>query len=404
MRHLGFGLLLTVGLFAAQASGVLLVVAIAHWHLAARQEQELRDLAALAGEAVAMAGPASEDVLRRVRDANRLTAAFLVTVDGVVIADPSGIPAGSLASPLAVERAMLRAATSGERPVAAVRHPEEDLSRVATKVPAGILVLETVNRLPAQDRALLIATLPAMGLAAALALGASVLTRRWMDQRQRAARLATVGVLAASLAHEVKNPLGIVLSTAQVLADAPERNAEERDLLAGMIEEIRRADDHINGFLDLARDMPVRPQPTDFNQAVALVLALVKARARQSRVTVLVEDGPVVRVLADPRRLRQVLVNVLLNAIQAQPNGGEIRITLGTATTRAWCVIADAGPGIPQSIRRRLFEPFATGRSDGTGLGLWMVQRTIQAMGGTVEVECPTTGGTSVRIDLPCAS
>ena len=172
----------------------------------------------------------------------------------------------------------------------------------------------------------------------------------------------------------------------------------------GLIEEIRRADDHLNGFLDLAREMPIRPQPSSLLQQARQVQSLLAARARESQVVIELDDQSDALGLIDPRRYRQALVNVVLNAVQAQPGGGSVRLRIAQVGSSAVCEVSDAGPGIPPAMRRHLGEPFVTGRSDGTGLGLWLVASSLAAVGGKVTFDCPAAGGTIVRLEVPCAS
>lgn len=226
-------------------------------------------------------------------------------------------------------------------------------------------------------------------------------------------RLASLGMLAAGIAHEVSNPLGFVKSNIeyvrQRVADL-DRHAdpavceglrEVRDVLDETLDGVRRLV-AITAELRLVSRSGGESRPCDVEQTLdrALLLAhnLVKYRARVVR-----QFGHPPEVLADEGRLTQVFVNLLANAAQAIEGEGVITVATRHEDGRVEASVTDTGCGIPPDRMGRLFQPFFTTKPPGvgTGLGLWMVKRTVESFGGVVEVESEVGRGTTFRVVLP---
>jgi signal transduction histidine kinase len=228
------------------------------------------------------------------------------------------------------------------------------------------------------------------------------------NQRSRARlanveRLCAAGTLAASIAHDIKNPMGIILSTTQVLERSTALGADERALLVEIGEEVRRADDQLNAFLDLVRDMPLKRAHHDLCEIAGSTIDLLASQARRANVRLQprLPDLPV-RVLVDRRRLRQALVNLVLNGIEAS-GGGTVTIAVdhqGGSST-ATLTVEDDGPGIPEKMRRLVLEPFHSTKPNGTGLGLSSAKRIVERHGGTLTLRGGADRGTAVAIELP---
>ncbi len=226
-------------------------------------------------------------------------------------------------------------------------------------------------------------------------------------------RLASLGMLAAGIAHEMSNPLGFVKSNIeyvrQRVADlgrhADPGVGEGLQEVGGVLDEtldgVRRLV-AITAELRLVSRSGGDPRPCDVEQALerALLLVhnLVKYRARVVR-----EFGHPPEVLADEGRLTQVFVNLLANAAQAIEGQGVITVATRYADGRVETSVTDTGCGIPPDRMGRLFQPFFTTKPPGvgTGLGLWMVRRTVESFGGVVEVESEVGRGTTFRVVLP---
>jgi two-component system, NtrC family, sensor kinase len=220
----------------------------------------------------------------------------------------------------------------------------------------------------------------------------------------RAERLAAIGKLAAGVAHEINNPLTGVLTNANLmLADLPPEDPR-RDDLQSIVNETLRCRTIVKGLLDFARQTKPQKQLVDIAQVVENVLGLVRNQASSHNIAIesdLARGMPL--VMADRDQLCQVVLNVVLNAAEAMPNGGSLRLSSQTTDAGKQVVleIKDNGPGIPPEIRDRIFEPFFTTKKTGTGLGLSIAYGILEQHGGTLQVQSPPEGGTTVLITLP---
>ncbi|QRN97945.1 MASE1 domain-containing protein [Archangium violaceum] len=222
-------------------------------------------------------------------------------------------------------------------------------------------------------------------------------------------RMAALGELSASVAHEVRNPLAAISNSVAALTRmaTPEENSTAWELLGVMSEEIARLDHLVTGLLDFARPVEPRlfPQALDSVVEGALESSLrSEPGARQVRVTRAL-DPQLPQTLLDPQLLHLALSNLFTNALQAMPQGGELRVELGReqcgGRTMASLTITDTGPGIPPEVMARMFEPFYTTKAAGTGLGLAIVRRIVDAHHGCLEVRSSVGQGTTFIVHLP---
>ena len=221
-------------------------------------------------------------------------------------------------------------------------------------------------------------------------------------QRQR---LATLGNMAAAVSHEVRNPLNAVSMGLQRLKaefQPTTEPAEYHRVLELVGGEVRRLNNLVEEFLELARPTVLQPVPIRVGDLLDEVVALVDPQAHRTGVRVerrVPVDLP--PLTADRDRLKQVLLNLALNAVEAMPHGGILRLeAAGTPRTLTLDVI-DSGPGIPPETRSRIFEPYYTTKVKGLGLGLAIARRLVEAHGGTIEVEPAAERGSRFRITLP---
>ena len=265
-------------------------------------------------------------------------------------------------------------------------------------------------------------------------------------------RLAALGAMAAGLAHEVKNPLGAIKGAAQLLEElaltppqasspsppppspktpgwstippAPDGGAQE--FIGVILEEVNRLDRVVRSFLDYARPHAGNPIPLDVNAAVRRTVQILSTQTSEYVRIALELTEPLPRSKIDPEQFRQVLINLIQNAIQAMDGAGKVTVSTSHKRMRAaWAgatnpdrasragdeagevvevSVRDTGPGITQTVLRNLFIPFFTTKERGTGLGLAISQSIVQNVGGTIHVQTQSGAGTTFTIVLPVAT
>jgi len=223
------------------------------------------------------------------------------------------------------------------------------------------------------------------------------------DQLIRADRLAAMGELTAGVAHEVRNPLGIIRASVQLLEDPSSGPVRVHEAATIIKQEIDRLDRVIKALLDFGR--PSRPtlMSTDIAAVLADVVLFTRRFASQSNVEIQEHYAPgVPEVMADPDQLKQVFVNLVSNAVQAMEETGGI-IVVATQSQNGFVSVSvtDDGPGIPSEALLKVFDPFYSTRDEGTGLGLTMVHRIIDEHNGHIEVASEPGTGTRFTVSLP---
>ena len=220
-----------------------------------------------------------------------------------------------------------------------------------------------------------------------------------------ASRLAVAGELAAGVAHEVRNPLTAV----KLLLHAAAQNTPNRSLTERQFDviqaEIARMEKTVQGLLDFAGPPQANRVRHDLRATVNGAIQLTAGLAGQHNVAVCssLPDGPV-EVNADPAQLHQVFVNLLMNAVEAMPKGGRLQVGIqrnGVRQDACRVTFTDSGPGIPANVADRLFEPFITSKTNGTGLGLAVSGRLVQEQGGQLTAANSPAGGAVLMVELP---
>jgi len=221
-------------------------------------------------------------------------------------------------------------------------------------------------------------------------------------------RLATVGRMTSAITHELRNPLSSInLNTEMLMEDLVDRGIDPNDseimpLLETIIDEVDRLRDITEEYLVYARLPSSELEPEDLVEIVQNMVEFHRSDWRQRDVEVAMRiDLDSLELEADANHLRQALLNVVKNAVEASPDGESVGIEVTAGDERARLTIRDHGPGIDDAIRDDLFEPFVTTKSDGTGLGLAMTQQIIEEHHGEIRVDQPDDGGTRFVIDLP---
>jgi len=218
-------------------------------------------------------------------------------------------------------------------------------------------------------------------------------------------RLATVGRLAAGVAHEIGNPLSGVLGWLSVAQAKGAADPELSGYLREMEAEVRRIDGIVRSLLDLGRPARPRVGPVPVADLVGTATRLVASGPEFREVTVETDIDPGLVALADPGPLSQVVINLLINAAQAIGGPGMIRVLGAAEGGRVRIEVLDSGPGVPPELRDRIFEPFFTTKSGGkgTGLGLAVSQHLMRVMSGDIAVGESPGGGGKFTVTLPAA-
>jgi signal transduction histidine kinase len=224
-----------------------------------------------------------------------------------------------------------------------------------------------------------------------------------------AERLAVLGRVAAGLAHEIRNPLGSIKGSIEMLREAPGLSAEDRKLCEIVQRETERLASLVNDMMDLAKPRAPKPEAVDVAALARDVVELASRSERSAGGDVRVRyDGPTATAVAmcDGAQMRQVLWNLVRNAVQASAAGTEVTVRVDQKDGRVLLSVDDQGPGIPEDERARIFDAFYTTRSKGAGLGLAVVKRIMDdhaPHGVSFELDSPRRGGASFRIALPRA-
>jgi signal transduction histidine kinase len=216
------------------------------------------------------------------------------------------------------------------------------------------------------------------------------------------ARLAALGQMAATVAHEVKNPLSAIKSIAQVLREDKNLHEYERDL-GLIVGETDRLNNSVTQLLSFARNAPETINPANVDDLIRDLLDLFKAQAERIHVTLRVETTTRVEVSGVvASAIRDALSNLLLNALQATPAGGRVTIDARVEHDELHITVSDTGSGIVQEVKERIWEPFFTTRQRGTGLGLAIVRKRIEEVGGTTSLaRQEADDGTRFELRLP---
>ncbi len=271
-------------------------------------------------------------------------------------------------------------------------------------------------------------------------IGVAIANSRIYSQMKERDRLAALGAMAAGLAHEVKNPLGAIKGAAQLLEEtgplatnAPGTDGTPPNEWIGIIlEEVNRLDRVVGSFLAYARPHAGNPVPLDVNAAVRRTVQILSGQLSSDVDLRLELAADLPRAKIDPEQLRQVLINLIQNAIQAMNGRGKVTVSTNLRRARSWSTssanwaaaagpmservpssadggelievsVRDQGPGISQKVLKNLFVPFFTTKDQGTGLGLAISQSIVQNAGGSIHVHSQPGAGTTFTIVLPIA-
>lgn len=229
----------------------------------------------------------------------------------------------------------------------------------------------------------------------------------YYQQLQRADRLASVGELASSIAHEIKNPLAGISGAIQILAKDFAEDNVKNEIFKEIQKQINRVSKTIGDLLSFSKPSPLVMTLSNVNKIIKETMILIEQQAKQNNVQIeLILDPDVPNTEFDEKQLQQAFLNLMLNAVQAMPDGGILSITTKAyfLNTRDYITvqIKDSGNGIPPEYLPKIFDPFFTTKPNGTGLGLAIVKRIISDHNGKIHVESIQRKGTTFTIELPC--
>ena len=220
----------------------------------------------------------------------------------------------------------------------------------------------------------------------------------------RSEKLASLGKLAAGVAHEINNPLTGVLTNSSLLLEDLDPGDPRREDVEVMVNETIRCREIVKRLLDFAKQTKPQKRLANINGLIENIILLVRNQASFRNITIEKQlDAGIPDVLVDPDQIQQVFVNIILNAAEAMTKGGKLIVRSSARPDRGAILVsfADNGPGIPESVREKIFDPFYTTKEHGTGLGLSISYGIVEQHGGTVSVESAVGAGSTFIIELP---
>jgi signal transduction histidine kinase len=227
-------------------------------------------------------------------------------------------------------------------------------------------------------------------------------------QIQQASKLATIGELAAGIAHEIRNPLAGISAAVEVLAENNSNNhgnGRDGDIVLEIHLQIKRLNTTLCELLDFARSREPEIAPADVRDIVRPMLALIRADAQKHHVSIVEEISPdLPPIRADAKQIQQAMLNLFINATQAMPDGGHLTVRAeAVAPDRVRISVTDTGVGISLENRAKIFSPFFTTKHRGTGLGLAITRTIIEKHQGTITIESEVGHGSTFILNLPAA-
>ncbi len=377
-------------------------------------------------------------LLEQLRSTPGTVHASVLDSTGVVVYDTRGVEFQGSESPLdTLAHDALERALAGQAVVSELYPGEGQMQRAGlAPIPtvnghvAGVLAVEArvgyLDALGKYRQTLLLTALVISGVIALLAV--VILRGAWasaqLERRlSRAENLAAMGRLTATLAHEIKNPLAIIRGSAQRLSRL---DPEAQRMADYVVEEADRLSKTVARYLQFAKGDPAGAGPGDALDALNATLDLLEGELQERKITVerggirAGDAGPpsapdtpnsaapgsapalgIASVALDPESLKQVYLNQILNAVEAMPDGGRMRVGLSERKGRIEVRIADEGPGIPPEVLKKLGRPFYTTKAQGSGLGLFLTRRLVQSAGGTLVIDSQEGRGTTCVVSFP---
>ncbi len=221
----------------------------------------------------------------------------------------------------------------------------------------------------------------------------------------RSQRLASIGSLAAGVAHEIRNPLSSIKGFATYFKERYAHIPEDCNISTILIQEVDRLNRVVSQLLEFSRPVRIFRQKVSIADVIQSTLKLMERQASAHSVEIHLQmDAGLPQVSIDPDQINQVLLNLLLNAVEAMPQGGAVEIRAAQDQDRLVIQISDSGAGIAETDLSRIFDPYFTTKPTGTGLGLPIVHNIVEAHGGDIRIESHSGKGAVVTIRLPIES
>jgi len=358
--------------------------------------------------------------LGRIRQDNELADIFICLPEGEVVLDVNQSLLPGLKNPfLSLDPAEIEAARSGIASHSRLYHALDDRYYMTGYAPvfdvlgevAGFVGVDAsvgyFDALSGLRRNLLLVGATVVALVALLMI-------LWVVYAQRLARtralllrnetLSAMGRMTAGIAHEIRNPLGIIKNTAQLLKEDLREQGVDAAMVDYIPEEVDRLNEILSGYLEFARQAPPHFTEVELARLLQRTLRLLEQDFQDAKVTVsdtLSQCGEVT-IEADMRRVQQVYLNLFLNALQAMPDGGTLEIQIDEGRESVTTKVLDTGVGLPKEESGRIFEPFVTTKDKGSGLGLSVVRRiVVEDHGGKVKLENRPQKGAVATVILP---
>jgi signal transduction histidine kinase len=224
------------------------------------------------------------------------------------------------------------------------------------------------------------------------------------EEMMRLDRLASLGKLSAGIAHEVRNPLTGISLLLDDLHDRAATASDDQIMIKKAVAEIERVEHLINALLNYSSPARVEYRQSDLNLVIQDTVLLMRRQCELHKVLISTHCGDLLPFRFDPDKIKQALLNIIRNALEAMPGGGEIVITTSTVPDHVIITISDTGPGILETDLPLIFEPFFTRKGAGTGLGLSITQRIVEEHHGEIIVGSGSTSGTMFTLKLPLSA
>ena len=226
------------------------------------------------------------------------------------------------------------------------------------------------------------------------------------EKLREAEHLSGIAQLAKSIAHEIRNPLNFIsLSIDHLRAKYTPSGGSDKEsfesLMDSIKKEIQRLNKLVGDFLDYGKPLKLSLQEVDIENLIDDVISLVRAKAEKDGIRIYHTNGEIPKLRIDPELIKTCIFNVILNAFQAMPSGGDLMMKTHISDSRAFITVEDTGIGVPRENLQRLFDPFFSTKSTGLGLGLAMTKRVVEEHGGKVNFQSTVGKGSTITISLP---